>query len=164
MLRNPRRPVTIYEIAVFVGQAPLRTMTITNISYAFSKCGIFPFDLHIFTKLIFWPNNVPDRLVPANNGPNSEIVSQNEQYSKAMSSPTSPRNVSILENISTPEPSLGSSSRDNNSSLIPSTDFTLEAAAINKENEKERTKSLVNLVSPKDFRPPIKSGPTSNKS
>lgn len=163
MLHNPGRPVTIYEIARFIGQAHPRAMTITNISSAFSKCGIFPFDRNIFTEIDFLPSNVTDRPVPANNEPNVEIEAQREQDSTAISSPTSLRNISIIQNISTPEPPLGSISRDNSPSLLSFTPFTFEVDSINKENEKPRKNAPGHFISPKEFRPPIKAGPRSNK-
>lgn len=73
---------------------------------------------------------------------------------KAISSLRSPRllyYVSIFENISTPEPVLVSSSVDviklSSTSLLPSTPFTYEAGAINKE----RTKSQSILLRQKTF-------------
>lgn len=72
MLHNPGKPVTIYEIARFIGSAYPRAMTPLNISAAFTKCGIFPFNKDVFTDEDFMPSSVTDRPAP---------VSQNQDSS-----------------------------------------------------------------------------------
>lgn len=49
LVRNPARQLTIYNIAECVGPAYMRAMTPINITNAFKKCGIFPYDDKIFT-------------------------------------------------------------------------------------------------------------------
>ncbi|CAH2085819.1 unnamed protein product [Euphydryas editha] len=49
LLRNPGQMLTIYHVAECVGQAYLKAMTPINITYAFRKCGIHPFNDLIFT-------------------------------------------------------------------------------------------------------------------
>lgn len=68
LLRNPGRPLTIYNIAECVGPAYLKAMTPVNIVNAFKKCGIFPFDDCIFTEADFMPSTVTDRplIAPSN--------------------------------------------------------------------------------------------------
>jgi hypothetical protein len=64
LLRNPGQAVTIYNIGEFVGQAYLKAMTPVNITNAFKKCGIYPFDDSIFTDADFLPSSVTDRPDP----------------------------------------------------------------------------------------------------
>lgn len=64
LLRNPGLPMTIYEIAECVGLAYSKAMTPINITSAFKKTGIFPFDADIFTDIDFMPSEVTDREQP----------------------------------------------------------------------------------------------------
>lgn len=64
LLRNPGKPLSIYNVAECVGIAYLRAMTPTNITQAFKKCGIFPFDDQIFTDIDFLPSEVTNRPAP----------------------------------------------------------------------------------------------------
>lgn len=64
LLRNPGRPVSIYEVGELVGVAFLKAMTPTNITNAFRKCGIFPFDRNVFVEEDFMPSLVTDRPCP----------------------------------------------------------------------------------------------------
>lgn len=45
--------MSIYNVAECVGMAFLKYMTPLNITHAFKKCGIFPFDENIFTEVDF---------------------------------------------------------------------------------------------------------------
>ncbi|KAJ2945327.1 hypothetical protein O0L34_g9416 [Tuta absoluta] len=62
--RNPGKQVTIYNVAECVGQAYQKAMTPINISAAFKKCGIFPFNPDIFEDIDFMPSEVTDREAP----------------------------------------------------------------------------------------------------
>lgn len=64
MLRNPGIPVTIYELGEIIGSAFQKAMTPRNITSSFAKCGIYPFDRHIFTDEDFLPSLVTDRPCP----------------------------------------------------------------------------------------------------
>lgn len=61
LLRNPGRSCSIYNVAECVGTAYLKAMTPINITQAFKKCGIFPFNCDIFSEVDFLPSNVTDR-------------------------------------------------------------------------------------------------------
>lgn len=61
MMKNPGKPITIYEIAACVGEAHMKAMTPINISMAFKKTGIFPYDNNIFTDIDFLPSEVTNR-------------------------------------------------------------------------------------------------------
>lgn len=65
MLRNPGRPISIYEIAECVGVAFEKSMTPKNITAGFKKSGIFPFDKNIFTDDDYIVSSVTDRCKPA---------------------------------------------------------------------------------------------------
>lgn len=64
MLRHPGSSMTIYTVAECVGEAYARAMTPINITAAFKKCGIFPYNPDIFTDLDFLPSDVTDRPQP----------------------------------------------------------------------------------------------------
>ncbi|XP_050510821.1 uncharacterized protein LOC126887385 [Diabrotica virgifera virgifera] len=55
MMRNPGRPITIFQIAECV------TMTPSNRKAGFKKCGIVPFNQHTFDESDFLISNVTDR-------------------------------------------------------------------------------------------------------
>ncbi|XP_050295124.1 uncharacterized protein LOC126735215 [Anthonomus grandis grandis] len=61
LMHHPGKPVTIYQVAGFVGEAYQKAMTSANITSAFKKCRIFPFDREIFTDIDFLPCSVTDR-------------------------------------------------------------------------------------------------------
>ena len=65
MMRNPGKPISIYEIAHCVGIAHQKAMTPANITAAFRKTGIFPFDKTIFTEADFLSTAVTDRPAPS---------------------------------------------------------------------------------------------------
>ena len=65
MMRNPGKPISIYEIAHCAGIAHQRAMTPANITAAFRKTGIFPFDKTIFTEADFLSSAVTDRPAPS---------------------------------------------------------------------------------------------------
>lgn len=67
LLRNPGKPVTIYDLGEIIGSAFQKAMTPKNITSSFAKCGIFPFDRHIFTDEDFLPSPVIDRPCPEDN-------------------------------------------------------------------------------------------------
>jgi hypothetical protein len=62
MLRNPAVPITIYEIAEFVGVAHDKAMTPCNIKSGFRKAGIYPVDKDLFTDVDFLSSFVTDSL------------------------------------------------------------------------------------------------------
>ncbi|XP_031337375.1 uncharacterized protein LOC116166537 [Photinus pyralis] len=64
LLRNPGRPITIYDIASCVGVAFEKSMTPGNITSGFKKAGIYPFDKHVFTDDDFLVSSVTDRVFP----------------------------------------------------------------------------------------------------
>ena len=64
MLRNPGKPVTIYDLGELIGNAFLKAMTPVNITKSFKACGIFPFDRNIFDDKDFLPSSVTDRPCP----------------------------------------------------------------------------------------------------
>ncbi|XP_022835755.1 uncharacterized protein LOC111363186 isoform X2 [Spodoptera litura] len=64
LLRNPGKNLSIYNVAECVGIAYMKAMTPTNITQAFKKCGIFPFDDQIFTDIDFLPSEITNRPPP----------------------------------------------------------------------------------------------------
>ena len=65
MMRNPGKPISTYEIAHCVGIVHQKAMTPANITAAFRKTGIFPFDKTIFTEAYFLSSAVTDRPAPS---------------------------------------------------------------------------------------------------
>lgn len=61
MMRNPGTPITIFQIAECVGYAFDKAMTPENIKSGFKKCGIMPFDRHVFQDFEFLSSSVTDR-------------------------------------------------------------------------------------------------------
>lgn len=65
LMRHPGCPVTIYDVGELIGIAFTKSMTISNITKAFQKTGICPFDRDIFSSDDFLPSTVTDRPIPA---------------------------------------------------------------------------------------------------
>ncbi|XP_050506003.1 uncharacterized protein LOC126884188 [Diabrotica virgifera virgifera] len=61
IITNPGKPITIFQIAECVGYAFDKFMTPSNIKAGFKKCGIVPFNQHIFDESDFLISNVTDR-------------------------------------------------------------------------------------------------------
>lgn len=61
MKNNPGKTFSFYEIAGCVRFAHQKAMTPENITKGFERCGIFPFNKHIFTEEDFLCNFVTDR-------------------------------------------------------------------------------------------------------
>lgn len=61
LMQHPGKPLSIYEVAACVGEAFNKALTPVNITSAFKKCGIFPFDRSVFSEIDFLPSAVTDR-------------------------------------------------------------------------------------------------------
>lgn len=61
MMRNPGKPLTIYDVAACVGIAHEKALTPSIIISAFRKTRIYPYDRNIFTDDDFLPSQVTDR-------------------------------------------------------------------------------------------------------
>lgn len=64
MLKNPGKPLSIYDISGLVGQAYPLSFTPTNIKSGFSVAGIWPFNRHVFSDDEFLSSYVTDREAP----------------------------------------------------------------------------------------------------
>lgn len=78
MMKNPGTPVTIFQIAECVGYAFDKAMTPENIKSGFKKCGIMPFDRHVFQDFEFMSSSVTDR-EPHSSENNQEQSVENHQ-------------------------------------------------------------------------------------
>lgn len=76
LIRNPGRPVTIYEIAEWLGIAFEKSMTRQDIAAGFKKAGIFPFDKHIFTNDHYLMSSVTDGVELDNKDANTSKVAE----------------------------------------------------------------------------------------
>lgn len=85
LMRNPGKQMTIYNVAECVGQAYVKSMTPINITSAFRKCGIFPFDANIFTDIDFMPSEVTDRQISEKS---SQQLDQKENVASPLSDAT----------------------------------------------------------------------------
>lgn len=98
LMRHPGKPISIYEVASCVGEAYLKSMLPGNITAAFRKCGIYPYDRHIFTEVDFLPSSVTDRPAP------DQIVDEPEEEPTHSHSQTPPQVASPnMEQFVSPE-------------------------------------------------------------
>jgi len=65
MLRNPGKPMTIYDIAEVLGYAFPLAFTPTNVKSGFEVSGIYPFNREIFRDHEYLSSSVTDRPFPA---------------------------------------------------------------------------------------------------
>lgn len=145
MLRNPGRPLTIYNVAECVGSAYLKAMTPVNIISAFKKCGIFPFDDCIFTEADFMPSTVTDRplttsTIQTEEGPDQNIALKSKQ-----------QEISEEDFVTT---SNATTSQDN--ILLDSNDHIPPKVSVNQPGEPTPSTSKKHFLSPIEFMPPIK--------
>jgi len=100
MLNRSGKTVSIYEVTGFVGTALPRAMAPNNITNAFKKIGIFPYDPHVFSNDDFLPSSVSERSFPssmtteeANNvaGPSQSSLREVNAVANKDSSGTPPR-------------------------------------------------------------------------
>lgn len=87
LMRNPGKPVTIYDLGEIIGIAFQKAMTPLNITKSFAKCGIYPFDRLIFTDEDFLPSSVTDRpcpdCAPREEGLGYTAISNNPNFSQS---------------------------------------------------------------------------------
>lgn len=165
MLQNPGKPVTIYEIARFIGHAYPRSMTPLNIAAAFTKCGIFPYNKDIFTNEDFMPSSVTDRpilavtqILPSVKTPPMGLSNDaiNEQQLRETTSP--------LKSHPTHDPVV---TPDRNSPSLLSEEcasYNLTLTPPMKPDECKNPQPKSNdIITPNMFRPPLKAGPRSEK-
>ncbi|GFO01393.1 tigger transposable element-derived protein [Plakobranchus ocellatus] len=102
MLRNPGKPISIYNMAEIIGCAWTQTATPRNIQSGFIASGIWPYNRNIFSDIDYLPSSVSDRpyLQPSSASvQTASFQSETPQPSPApsltpssiISSPTSPR-------------------------------------------------------------------------
>lgn len=147
MLHNPGKPVTIYEIARFIGSAYPRAMTPLHISAAFTKCGIFPFNKDVFTDLDFMPSSVTDRPAP---------VSQNQDSSHPNRAPL--ETCSSYDPDVTPDRESPSILSQEQHSYVTPTKTSGEAS-----KDENHQPEAEHIITPLMFRPLLKAGARSNK-
>lgn len=164
MLQNPGKPVTIYEIAKFIGHAYPRSMTPLNISSAFAKCGIFPYNKDVFSDEDFMPSSVTDRLDPVlpQNLPNAEVSVNLDINRSNNQEDLTPLETRRLSNDPTDAPDRESTSiLSQEHQIYPNvTPPKQPDEACEVENEPPKSK---HIITPQMFRDPLKAGPRSNK-
>lgn len=185
LLRNPGKPVTIYEVGGLVGEAYQKAMTPATITNAFRRTGIFPFDRNVFSEIDFAPSSVTDRLIQSERTlyivdnsvsdiENQEVTNQREIIKNNIISATSTTTVEPSEQ--------DSSKREHDSSFIlhavPGPSHTTQTGPClsspeARESELESNTYMevdspstpprkTSFISPKDFRPAMKAGPRKN--
>ncbi|CAB3254079.1 unnamed protein product [Arctia plantaginis] len=172
LLCNPGKTLSIYNVAECVGIAYMRAMTPVNITQAFKKCGIFPFDDKIFTDIDFLPSEVTNRPAPKNET-DAEVDFQKPDINERCGSPSiltpafygdNDETDADIENIieeyhySTPVPST-SYVRQPSPSVVDNEDVS----STKKTNSPEVFGIPNNFISPKIFRPPLKAEPRKNR-
>ncbi|KAJ2937666.1 hypothetical protein O0L34_g17476 [Tuta absoluta] len=169
LLRNPGKQMTIYNIAECVGQAYPKAMTPINITSAFRKCGIFPYDPDVFTEIDFLPSSVTDR--PREVSPSSDVTDAenpmpeenlNALESRNMESPSLLDNEHVLPLEETQSASKNMQAGPSNTraemSLARATTPTMEREPHVKDYTLQASTSKP-FKSPKEFMPPLKAGP-----
>lgn len=92
MMRNPGKPLTIYDVAACVGVAHEKALTPSIIISAFRKTGIYPYDRNIFTDDDFLASNVTDRPIESHvTGENHQVnlIQPSRQPTTSTADPTS---------------------------------------------------------------------------
>lgn len=160
LLRNPGKPMTIYSVAECVGIAYQKAMTPVNISQAFRKCGIFPFDPNIFTEIDFLPSTVTDRPEVLDEHvvhlPNANLyIREVEEHEVSI-----PNGLEVLREA---EPSTtGTVSGGLKEHKEP--ESSPYSTVTSNSNPQPGSSGIVkSFLSPNDFLPPLKAGPRNNK-
>lgn len=177
LLQNPGKPVTIYDLGEIIGSAFQKAMTPRNITNAFAKCGIYPFDRHIFTDEDFLPSSVTDRPCPEDlrdeGASTPDSINILEAY--ALEARAKTPDLIMTDLLKSPEQagsnvadaakelaepvfeSSGQSSQSD-SDAAKASQFAKENATVNKNTPTTSAKEL-SFKSPFEFRNPIKAGP-----
>ncbi|KAF2879570.1 hypothetical protein ILUMI_26595 [Ignelater luminosus] len=92
LIKNPGKPLTIYNVSECVAYAYRKAMNPLSIQNAFRKYGIFPFDQGIFTETDFLSSE-------ATNRPNPELCNILKQSNLASSSNQQCSTPSISESF-----------------------------------------------------------------
>lgn len=179
LMKNPGKPMTIYNVAECVGTAYLKSMTPMNIASAFKKCGIFPYDAHILTEIDFMPSSVTDRDQPA--GPSlaiddlqnrENIASPSSDVTRA-DSPSLLEDTTMIEDVSAqdtesasraPDPSLPTRvSTPPVKEIFANEDQEPGPSTLNKKmtmpNEEVSVRSRAKYKTPEEFMPALKARP-----
>ncbi|KAJ8706881.1 hypothetical protein PYW07_012959 [Mythimna separata] len=132
VLRNPGQTLSIDHVAQCAGEAYLKAMTPMNITDAFRKCGIYPYDESVFTEEDFLPSSVTDRPDPGTDETDTECeINKNR--------PPSP---SVSQDLSSQQICNDLASKYNNN-----------------EQQASTSRAVESFVSPKMFGLPLKAGP-----
>ena len=166
LLRNPGKQMTIYNVAECVGQAYPKAMTPVNITSAFRKCGIFPYDPDVFTEIDFLPSSVTDR--PREASPSSDVTNAESPLPDENLFASESRNVEspyLLDDEHVSPPAETQSASKNLTMEAGPSKACAEismARATTPTSEKESSVEAScskPFKSPKEFMPPLKSGP-----
>lgn len=136
LLRNPGKPITIYDLAECIGTAYNRAMTPMNIINSFKSCGIFPFDRNIFTDIDFLPSEVTNR-------PFAEDLHTTEKITDVTGA--GPSNLEANSEVSL---------LDNEARHLSVNDVLQDITAASTGQNK--------FIFPEEFRPPLRAGPRNN--
>ncbi|CAK1587175.1 unnamed protein product [Parnassius mnemosyne] len=153
MLQNPGRPVTIYEIARFIGHAYPRSMTPQNISTAFAKCGIFPYNKDIFSDEDLMPSSVTDRPVVSQKSPDAETSANLDKNNQQPHSTLLETRRSSFYRAITPHREIPSILSEENHSYYHNVTPTKQP---DEECKDENHKSKEHIITPLKFRPLLK--------
>ncbi|XP_045782879.1 uncharacterized protein LOC123879265 [Maniola jurtina] len=117
MLRNPGCPITIYDVGALIGQAFAKSMTPLNITHAFKKTGIFPFDRHVFSEEDFAPSSVTDRPENAQPENNSSVELATTDQQQILQLEDNPLHRRITDS---PRPSTSTAEEISRDTMSPS--------------------------------------------
>lgn len=105
MMQHPEQTATIYNVAGFVKIAHGKGITSSNITAAFKKTCIYPYDRHVFTDADYLCNYVTDRTMVDLSATCSEVkenpplgeVPAEKSNNSSMEMPTSQVSITTLK-------------------------------------------------------------------
>jgi hypothetical protein len=140
---NPGRTISQFQVSKLFAGAYLRAGTPTTAINGFRRCGIVPYNPHVFSDADFVASEVADR------DEASEQLLENAE------------SVEIVEQVNSIENPLPSTSRQVDQNSLPSTSRQVDQQHMHDLNSEPSTSELV--VSPKDIVPIPKCQSRTNK-
>ena len=146
-MRNPGKPMTIYDVAENLGDAFLRAFSTENIISGFRVAGIYPFDRHVFGEDEYMSSFVTDRPAPQHeqedNADNTQqVVAQVPELSQEQPTATKDNDAGLPAPVQYATPSTSSEPQ---SHLSPEEvrPFPKAAPRQNKRGGRKRGQTLI---------------------
>lgn len=142
-MRNPGKPMTIYDVAENLGEAFPRAFSTENIISGYRVSGIYPFDRHVFGEDEYMSSFVTDRPAP------QEEQDEDSEADNTQQNATRPEQVIVQD----PEPSQEQ----------PTGDGDAGHSTPVKDSTPSTTSGLQTHLSPEEVRPFPKAAPRQTK-